>query len=175
MAIGFLCHDGVVLCADSRESDGYVTRNVDKLSAMLYLDPDSWGVAFAGAGEILDKFFDDAIDQIMKCNGRYDLVEIKHAVERTLASYRRRFRGNPLRIIMGVFHRDKRQSLLFKSDGSALSPISDYAQVGLGGALWEFLAFNLYHEDMGVKECAALGAFILKRREKLGFVCSENS
>lgn len=162
MAIGFRIRDGIVLCADSQEGDGYRKRNVDKTATMLYMTPECWGVGFVGAGEILDKFFEDAIREIQKSDGRYDIKKIERAIERILGTYKKRFKDNALRILVGVFNRNRRETLLFRSDGVALVPIYDYAEVGLGGTLWEFLASNFYDEDMSCEECAALGAFILK-------------
>jgi 20S proteasome alpha/beta subunit len=162
MAIGFQCHEGLVLGSDSVESDGYRRRIVDKEVAMFYMTPQSWGVSMVGAGEILDKFFKDAIKEVQKCDGRYDIKEIEQAIEKTLRIYRRRFRGQPLRVIVGVFNENRRERHLFRSDESALTPIYDYAEVGLGGNLWEFLASNFHDEDMSCDECVALAAFILK-------------
>ena len=52
MAIGFKCEDGVILCADSLEADGFTKAYVPKTNVMGYLDPTgTWGVGEPEAAE----------------------------------------------------------------------------------------------------------------------------
>ena len=49
IALGFNCPDGIVLCTDSLDSDGYSKAKVDKI--WCYETQDEWGIAVASAGE----------------------------------------------------------------------------------------------------------------------------
>jgi hypothetical protein len=49
IALGFNCPDGIVLCADSMDTDGYTKTKVDKI--WCYETQDEWGIAVASAGE----------------------------------------------------------------------------------------------------------------------------
>jgi 20S proteasome alpha/beta subunit len=72
MAIGFKCDDGVVVCSDSLESDGFIKGFVAKCKPMGVIQTGSeptWGVAFAGAGGggVLDKFVKETNEQLLRC------------------------------------------------------------------------------------------------------------
>jgi hypothetical protein len=45
IALGFNCPDGIVLCADSMDTDGYTKTKVDKI--WCYETQDEWGIAVA--------------------------------------------------------------------------------------------------------------------------------
>lgn len=167
MAIGFKCEDGIVLCCDSLEADGFTKRFVDKTSVMGYIQP-IWGVAMAGAGGggILDKFFKDTVAQLLESESDYDIKLIEELIEEVLARYRKRFRIQPFRILVGVFNRSLNKSFLYRNDEKALAPIDNFAHVGVGASLWKFFVENLHDYYMTCEESAALAAFILREAKQ---------
>lgn len=78
---GFKCFNGVVLCADSEESDAFKKKNVNKI---FQKNLGEWGIAIAGAGPggVIDSYWN-------KLHGYfeghiYDRSWIEETVERSL-------------------------------------------------------------------------------------------
>ena len=125
------------------------------------------GSGGAGGGGILEKFFKESIDNIQTATGsNYDLKLIESTIEKLLAQYQRKFRSNTFRVLVAVFNRKMNRSFLFRNDDNALTPIQDYAHVGVGASLWRFFVENLHDYYMTCDECAALAAFILREAKR---------
>jgi len=83
--VGIKCPDGLVMCADSQESNGITKRNVLKLTKFSAHDK-SWGMVFgcSGSSSAINNFtskLGDAID----LNSRYERAKVEQAIEAGLS------------------------------------------------------------------------------------------
>lgn len=159
---GFSCADGIVLCTDSLEADGFTKRTVRKIRTFGTTD---WQVAIAGAGGagIIDKFCDEVSEAIPK--GKYDPALIEFTMEDTLLRFRSRYRADEehFEVIVGTHCTRVIDRRLYRSGSGHLSPIKDHVHIGVGHSLWRFLIETLYEKGNSVDDNKRLAVFIMKQ------------
>ncbi len=161
ITLGFQCFDGIVLCADSLESDGVTKRFVEKL--WTYEVQDEWGIAIASAGEadLADSFNDD-LKEVLG-NSDFDEVILLSKLKLAIKSVRESYPDAEFGFLAAVYGMPSLYKKLFRvtDESKHLGPIRRYQALGIGGGLATFLASQLYRNSMCVEECIRLGAFIL--------------
>jgi 20S proteasome alpha/beta subunit len=158
----FKCADGIVLCTDSLESDGFTKRSVRKIRTFGTTD---WQVAIAGAGGsgIIEKFCDEVSATIPQ--GMYDPTVIETAIEDALARFRGRYQAEDeyFQIIVGVHCARLGDRRLYRSGSGHLSPVTDHVHIGVGHSLWRFLVETLYEKGSSVADNKRLALFIMRQ------------
>jgi 20S proteasome alpha/beta subunit len=157
---GFKCFNGVVLCADSEESDGFKKKNVNKI---FQKNLGEWGIAIAGAGRggVIDSYWN-------KLHGDfeghiYDRSWIEETVERSLKQMLKAHgkRDEYFRIGLGTFDVESKGTYLYLSDGHCLAPVNDFFCIGTGDdTLANFFCKTIYDKLMSAEEAARLGVFV---------------
>src|SRR6266581_8890896 len=134
---GCECRDGVALCADSLETDGFVKRHVDKLRE--YGVADEWGVAIAGAGEsgIVDKFWSKLKDVLG--NESYDRHKTEAIIERTLKYIREQHPKSDFQFLVAMYSNPNCEHWLYRTEGDCLAPKSRYCFSGNDSTLANFI------------------------------------
>jgi 20S proteasome alpha/beta subunit len=162
LAIGFHCHDGLVLCADSLESDGYTVRQISKVRT--YTVPDAWamGIACAGDGGPSDNFVDKL--KVLD-HAPYDRRKLQATVEAVIKITQESYKDSAFRVMIGLCEFKGSESMLFRNDGDCLAPVVGYAAIGLGSAFAEFFLRNIHEQSMGIDEAARLGALVVRLAE----------
>lgn len=142
IAAGFVCSDGIVLCADSQESAGDYKFPVEKLvtdqSGLFQI-----AVAGAGAGSLIDM----AVGRIIRAF-RQDCPENYYAVEDRIADvlsalYNKEFQLYPfyqeedriIELLVAVKLRGTSKALLYKTSATAVSEVAEHAVIGSGRAV----------------------------------------
>lgn len=159
---GFKCADGIILCTDSLEADGFTKRAVRKIRPFGTTD---WQVAIAGAGGagIIDKFCDEVSAALPR--KPYDPALIESTIEDTLLHFRSRYQADDehFEIIVGTHCTRVIDRRLYRSGTGHLSPIGDHIHIGVGHSLWRFLTEMFYEKGNSVDDNRRLAAFIMKQ------------
>lgn len=169
--IGMKCSDGLVLCADSLESDGVTKSYRNKLACFHWNDGiEEWGLCWGGAGHayVCDKF-KDKVKQSFK-DQVYNRAAIEEKVEVCLSFIQQSYASaDGVNVVMGLFGRlqqpDQFGSLweytLYRgsSQSACLSPIRDYGFVGMDVSLAQFFLSNTYHSFMPLEHGKRLALF----------------
>jgi hypothetical protein len=150
IAAGFVCTNGIVMCADSQESSGDYKFPVEKL---LIRETESIQAVLAGAGH--GPMIDMASGRVFRSlMGReldnYDDAEAAIADE-LVALYEREFSLCPvsepedriIELLIGLKIRKLGDPVLFKTFASTVSQVPKYAIIGSGRAI-EYQLHKLY-------------------------------
>lgn len=159
IALGFNCSDGIVLCADSLESDGYSKTPVNKI--WCYETQDQWGIAVASAGE--SDFIESFTDNLKNLftgehfNEDWIMMMLRKAINEARVTYPD-LRWAALFSLFGPSPFDRR--LLRVSEQSKhIAPVARYEAVGIGSCLAKFLCSKMFRLFMTVDEAAELAVF----------------
>lgn len=161
IALGFNCPDGIVLCTDSLESDGYSKTKVDKI--WCYETQSEWGIAVASAGESdFIESFTDNLNELFTgehFNRDWIMLTLRKAINAARLTYPD-LQWSALLSIFGPSILDRR--LLRVSEQSKhLAPVARYNAVGIGSVLANFLCSQIYGLFMSVEEAAEFAAFVV--------------
>jgi 20S proteasome alpha/beta subunit len=144
IAAGFVCSDGVVMCADSQESLGDYKFPVEKL-VTRGADSGRIQMALAGAGH--GPFVDMAVTRIIReirINAPLDYYSIEDLISDMLLSlYEKDFKLCPLsdpeegiiELLIGIKLYEQKRPVLYKTFATTISEVSDYAVIGSGRAV----------------------------------------
>jgi 20S proteasome alpha/beta subunit len=161
MAAGFLCNDGVLLCADT-EHTGWAAKSHH--SKVEHFEVSGGKVCFAlsGASAL-------AWSAIQKCRRQLQATpsnDLLTDVETILdAEYRRNVLGHPnytsfdYSLLIGIWTPDERPQLYFTT-ATAITEVKDFQCIGIGGELASYLirpGFN----GLTLKSATALAAYTL--------------
>jgi len=176
---GFKTAEGVVLCADTQETVGGISkRNVPKLrfepSDPYYRaarvlggdDTNELAVAFCGAtdnGAYLDMLVDEAWEASKDAPSFEQACElIKQSIKDTYREYGGIYQSGQLpstEIIYGV--KMAQRSKLFYALGPAISETDRYHSGGIGSYMADFIASRMYDEYLNIRQCIILAAYVL--------------
>jgi len=168
IAIGFSHTNGMVLCADSLESDGVTKKRVNKIHTCDV--GGEWGYALtcAGEGDLGDTFSRELFASIV--GGEYDrdktLLRLRQAISAVRKSY-------PHGELAMLFALHSKQSLkypepvceLFRimDESEHVGPVDRFQAIGIGAHLSHFLLKNLYDSRMSLEELERLGVFVVSQ------------
>jgi 20S proteasome alpha/beta subunit len=153
--IGFHLLDGLVLCADSEESDTVNKTYVDKLFPLDV--EENWRLCFGGSGDAvaIDKF-KAKLSPLPSDQGKRELV-----VERVLGHIKRIYKGLRFNILLGEVDTERQQTFLYRThdEDVRLRPIDpgNFACIGMETSLAQFLVGNTFDYLMGIDEAMRLG------------------
>jgi len=151
IAAGFVCIDGIVMCADSQESEGDYKFPVEKL---VTSERDYYQLAIAGAG--IGPLVDMAVGRIIRafdlnCPKTYYTAEDR--ISEVLSSlYEKEFALFPvvkneyrtIDLLVGIKLQGIPKAVLYKTSATSISEVKDYAVVGSGRAV-EYQIHKLWH------------------------------
>jgi len=156
--VGFHCFNGLVLCADSEESDTINKTYVDKL---FPLDVgDNWRLCFGGSGDAIaiDKF-KAKLSPLPDDKNKRELV-----VENVLRYMTKIYKGLGFDILLAEAEIEKQQTYLYCTYGedTRLRPIDlgKFACSGMDTSLAQFLLGSAFDCLMGIDEAMKLGIWV---------------
>ncbi len=159
---GFQCFNGVALCSDSEECDGYKKTQVNKL---FYKNVSGeWGIAIAGAGRgsIIDRYWDRLHPLFDGQNYDRQWVEgiIEESLKQTFKIHRKK--DEYFRIGVGMFDAAGKESRLYLSDGHCLAPKDEFFCLGTGDdTLAKCMIETIYDKLTSAEEGVRLGVFVI--------------
>jgi len=176
---GFKSHEGVVICADTQETIGQLSKhNVPKLrfepsdthyrvaSAMGQTSDNDLAVAFCGAtdnGPYLDMVINKAWNASRDATSLAEACSaIEDSIKNTHLEYGEIYQTGYLpttEIIYGV--KMDGDSKLFYAFGPAVTEKEGYVAAGQGVHLANFLASRMNIEYLGLRQCIILAAYVL--------------
>jgi hypothetical protein len=173
IAAGFVCTDGIVMCADSQESAGDYKFPVDKL-IIRAAHGGKTQIALAGAGH--GPMVDMAISRIVR-NIRRSSIEDYEAVEDLIAEtllslYTSEFKACPvgseddsiIEILIGLKFWDSDFPVLYKTYATTISQIDDLAVIGSGRAV-QYQIHKLYHKYESTRRVVPIAINLLNVAE----------
>ena len=184
IALGFLCYNGVVLCADSLESDGFTKHYVNKIQLSMH-PRQKWGLAVAGAGD--SAVFNTFVDRLRLsiADDEFDQEKLENKIGAVYKYARERYTNTPFRVLVALYGFNEKmrgdreyieelkksgvkgtwESALYRDNNeNCLERIStdpSFAAIGLASSLSAMFLKTLADWRMSVDEAAALGVHII--------------
>jgi hypothetical protein len=158
--IGSHCFNGLVMCADSEESDRINKTYVDKLYVRPV--PDDWQICLGGAGDAvaIDKFR-DKLSSILPMDCPSDHVKIELVTEKVLQHMQDLYPDSGYEILFAQVNLKTTETFLQRNyeHSAMLRPVEsgNYECVGMDTSLAKFILRNIFDPLMGVKEALRLG------------------
>jgi hypothetical protein len=176
--LGLTCSEGIVLCADTLESDGMTRSYRNKLESVHISD--EWGICWGGSGTaaVVDKFSDKL--KFALGNESFNRHEVETKMDTCLELIHQDYPRDPISVVAGLYGRplvkeDNKESYLgiyesylYRgfSQSACFSPIRDYAVAGMDVTLASFVLGNSYGVFMRLDEAQALGIFVTSLMKK---------
>lgn len=167
--------NGILLCADREEDDGYNKRETDKIYQIPHQDLISCEIWIAGAGdgELIRKFRSQLHGSLITAvqAGCDVFKEHENLIQTELAGFHRQWgaaiRKSGLHFLVVVASlKPDRFPILYRTSASALIPYPEYCAIGAGQPIADYLADRL--GDYGNLESRATGllaAFIFREAQ----------
>lgn len=173
---GFKTMDGIVICADTQETIGNLSkRNVPKLRFEptrhgFYGGPSHQGdeiaAAFCGAaqnGPFIDKLVDNAWQSAQACTSLDEACEkIESSIKKTYKEFASIYQPGycpEAELIYGV--KMSAHTKLFSALGPIVTEQREYATGGAGYYIADFLASRMYAHALTLQQCVILAAYTL--------------
>lgn len=181
---GFKTQDGIVLCADSQETVGGVSkRNVPKLRfepASKLSSGSDLAAAFCGAtdnGAFMDMLIDEAWSAAKSATSLQEACNrvsqsIKHTYREHVNLYQTGYMPST-ELIYGV--KMEGESRLFYGQGPAIHEKEAYATGGIGSYMADFLAARMYGHHLSVGEAVILAGYVLFQAKEHVAECGGDS
>lgn len=173
IAAGFVCRDGVVICADTQETYGNLLKiSVPKITirpgARVPGQP-RMVMAGAGDGPFIDKLADEAWKNVTRAGvTELDAVAdaIETAIKNTYEEFGRIYQAGAMptaELIYGVVGSTRLPSL-FRASGPVVNSIPTYASIGVGLYMADYIADRMGHASMMDSGWAELlGIYLLQQ------------
>jgi hypothetical protein len=169
---GFKCPEGVVLCADTQETVGEISkRNVPKLRfepADPPFGPDAadMAVAFCGAannGAFIDKLVDRSWEAVQIATSLDEAcLSIERTIKETYEEFGRIFQPGycpEAELIYGV--KMPEGTKMFYALGPLVNEKPERVSGGVGYYMADFLASRMYGNLLSIRQCIILAAYII--------------
>jgi 20S proteasome alpha/beta subunit len=161
--VGLSCSNGVVLCSDSLEADGYNKKIVKKI--FKYEVEGSWGLAFgcSGTGAACTNFTDRLLE-LLDDKEAYDRRGTEKLIEATMSYMRGQYPNETLDVVIGLWSLSPAETRIYRAQTNTqcLSVESDYVCVGLDVSLARFLLDSIFvgASNANVKDGSYIAAFV---------------
>lgn len=172
---GFVCSDGIALCADSEESTDYTRNPVQKLQIEEKGKPIA--LAGSGAGDLVDALGEKILRSVTGSLGKTS-VEIQADIEAVLADfYDRQIVNHPLppesraTSFLVAFKPDGEGPALLRTSGTTTSWVRTYGVIG-SGAILNYVVGNVFIPGMTLKAGRVLALLLLSIAKKYVQGCS---
>jgi 20S proteasome alpha/beta subunit len=164
--LGMLCEDGIVMCSDSLEGDGYSKSNVKKLYGFTEAHG-GWGVAWGCSGDspVIKRFNDKVLDLLGKEGPAYDRYRLEELFESLVRKMRDDYPNDRLSLVAafwGITQHQKQDLRLYsvKETSHCLSVEEKFACAGMDTSLGRFLLDSIYRKYLSVGEGEQLAVFV---------------
>ena len=165
--VGMLCNDGLVLCSDSLESDGYSKSHVQKLYEFTpEAEHSRWGIAWgcAGDGPIIKRFNDKLLELLKNEKTAYDRHRLEELLESLVQKMHQDYPNDRLSLVAALWGvRTNAHDLRLysvKEASNCLSVEDRFACAGMDTSLARFLLDSIFvGKDVTTSDGVHLSAF----------------
>ena len=167
---GFKSWEGIMICADTQETVERSKRSVPKLvfepRDKSYGSTDDLAAAFCGAtndGPFVDKLIANAWESAQTATSLDEATdEMEKSIKATYQEFGRIYQRGycpSAELIYGVKMHEG--SKLFSAYGPIVTEKNSYHSSGVGCSLADFLIGRMYEENLNLRQCVILAAYIL--------------
>jgi 20S proteasome alpha/beta subunit len=159
--VGFKCHDGLVLCADSLEGDGYNKRYVEKLT-QVESSKKEWGLAFGCSGDSAAiKNFTKKLGDVLDKDEPYNRPQMENKIEACLKYMQSSYPDESLDFVGALWGVRPQELNLYHSypNRYCLSPESTFTCAGMDTSLANTVMSSIFRFDTCVDDALKLGIF----------------
>ena len=164
--LGMLCKNGIVMCSDSLESDGYSRSEVQKLNGFSHEDG-RWGISWGCAGDapVIKRFDDKLREFINKEKSQYDRHRLEEIIETLVKKMRDDYPDERLSLVASLWGKVKDKSpetrlYSIKEGSNCLGVESYFACTGMDLSLGRFLLDSIFYPEITTIEGTRLGIFV---------------
>lgn len=160
--LGMQCANGLVLCSDSLEADGYNKRNVQKIFS--HEVKGQWGIAFgcSGTGAACTNF-SDRLSELLDDKEPYDRRGTEKLIEATMQYMKVEYPNEILDVVVGLWSKTPAETRLYRaqSNTQCLAIEPHYVCAGLDVSLARFLLDSVFMPgDVDIFEGTYIAAFV---------------
>lgn len=176
---GFLCTDGVVLCADTQETINDLTKT--RASKLMVKEAPDRKLVIAGAGD--SAFIDKLIELIwcatLSANATIDDVSdmVKDTVTETHRRYKEFYHVGMMptaELLFGVWVQGQGVRL-YTTEGPIVNRVDKTQTVGVGWVLADYIIDRMFRSSMSAMEARTLAAYMLLRVKEYVAGCGGDS
>jgi 20S proteasome alpha/beta subunit len=159
---GFHCYDGLVMCSDSLETDGYNKKITMKLREYFVLG--QWGLMWgcSGTGAAI-KNFSDKLTSLLGTEP-FDKPKTERTLETAIQYMHSTYPDERLAMLIGLWDKNRRGTNLYEvfETGFCLSPVGSglFCCSGMDAPLANTIIDSAFDSLMSVEEAARLGIFV---------------
>lgn len=166
IAMCFNCFDGIVLCADSLESNGLTKRNVPKI--WCHQVGDEWGISIASAGDgDLADWFNEQLETVVG-NGDFDEQQLTSRLRSAIFQVRESYPRDELMMLVGVYSNVlPAVRRVYRVYDKHLGPVRTYQSIGCGAFITDFICAQIHTPNLSARECARLGILAIARAKDI--------
>jgi 20S proteasome alpha/beta subunit len=168
LVAGFVCSDGLLLCADMEEVSGYTSkRKVNKLWYMNHSDHLYLAVGGAGSSPVLDR----ALGRIQsKTRGmfNFDLSAMEQVLDTTLKEVHEKYiwpdtrSDHRISLLVGYSDHNSYTQQLWSTHDLVPAPVVSHVCIGQGADLANYFADRLFHYRYSEEQAVRLATFIFR-------------
>jgi 20S proteasome alpha/beta subunit len=157
--VGFHCYDGLVMCADSLETDGYNKKLTMKINEYFVLG--RWGIMWgcSGTGAAI-KNFSDKLKALLGSEA-FDKEKTERTIEKAVEFMHSTYPQERLSMLVGLWSMRPRHTSLYEvyETGNCLSPVGSglFCCCGMDDPLANTLLDSAFDSHMRIEEAARLG------------------
>jgi 20S proteasome alpha/beta subunit len=168
LVAGFICRDGLLICADMEEVSGISSRRVSKL--FFREAQGAWNFVVTGAGSAA--VMDNAIKKLWPAAKskvpKYDETNMEDALSGVLKTVYKKYvwpdtrADHSISLILGYSDARGLQQSLWVTHDLVPMPIARHVCAGIGEDLANYLADQLWHPFFSEQQAVRVAAFIFK-------------
>ncbi len=167
IAAGFLCRDGIVLCADTEQQAWAMKLHGSKMGDFECATGDKVCYAYAGNTAF-------ALSAVQKCEKRLQSTEITNVFAEIESILDREYRRNvlkhpdhatdgnlPYHLLLAIWKRDEKKAKLYVTAQTSIHQSTNYECIGIGDSLGHYLIRPMFNLGMKDREAMNMAAYAL--------------
>jgi hypothetical protein len=167
IAAGFLCRDGIVLCADTEQQAWAMKLHGSKMGDFECANGDKVCYAYAGNTAF-------ALSAVQKCQNRLQSTRITNTIVEIESILDREYRRNvlkhpdhatdgtlPYHLLLALWKRDDKKAKLYVTAQTSIHQSQNYECIGIGDSLGHYLIRPMFNRGMKDREALNMAAYAL--------------
>jgi 20S proteasome alpha/beta subunit len=177
LVAGFVCRDGLLICADMEEVSGISSRRISKLFLREIQSEWTFVVTGAGSGPVIDNSIKKLWLKASTKMPKYDETKMEDLLTNVLTTAHRKYiwpdqrTDHSVSLIVGYSNAQGLQQALWVTHDLVPMPEVRHVCAGVGEDLANYLTDQLWHPFFSEQQAVRVAAFIFKEvKEHVGGV-----